>query len=225
MISPHLQGIITDTKPIFCCIIAYLLGSIPTGYLMGRFFYHKDIRLSGSGNIGATNAQRTFGTGAGVLVLAIDILKAVAAIVITRQVLKTVPGAIDTNMFIALAGILVILGHIFPVWLRFKGGKGVGVAAGVFVALSPGQLFIALILFVFLVSITKYISLSSLLAAIGYLLMEVFSQYIMGFPDRWRLLLVFLVVALIIYRHMDNIRRLTQGTEPKFSFGKKPQAE
>ena len=122
--------------------LAYLLGSIPVGWLIANIFYHKDIRQEGSGNIGATNALRIFGTKIGILVLLLDMMKGVMAVLIAKQVIS------GAHPLVSIAGLVAILGHIFPVWLKFRGGKGVATAAGVFAALAPLGLLIGLLSFI-----------------------------------------------------------------------------
>jgi glycerol-3-phosphate acyltransferase PlsY len=223
-------------KPILSLVIAYLLGSIPTSYLIGKIFFKTDIRKSGSGNTGATNALRTFGTKVGIIVLVIDMLKGVAAVVTARELMSGCVLEqfimIDTirtlqyNLIVSLSGLVAILGHVFSLWLGFKGGKGVATAAGVFLALMAETVLICLILFIFIVAITKYVSLGSILAASALLIIEIISQlYMTSFVNIPRLVLVALVVVLIIIRHKANIRRLLDGTENKISFNKKTKEQ
>jgi len=204
-------------------IIAYLLGGFPTGYLVGRMFYGTDIRTKGSGNIGATNALRSFGTGIGLVVLLVDLLKGAGAILLARVILPDSGGDLAVNLVVCLSGLAVILGHVFPVWLRFKGGKGVATAAGVFIILMPLTVLIVVVLFVFVVAMTRYVSLGSLLAAIGFFLIELFTQLIYGFPNLPQLFLVLIVVSIILYMHRANIGRLLEGTENKISFRHKSE--
>jgi len=197
---------------ILAIVIAYLLGSIPTGWLVGKLFFGKDIRQSGSGNIGATNALRTYGSGVGFGVLIFDMLKGLVAVFIARKYLCA-----DQN-FIAAAALFAILGHVFPVWLGFKGGKGVATAAGVFAGMSPLPLVISLIVFVIIVFITRYISVGSLLAAVCFHFTTVFQQVILNTGNFALLFLVTLVVLMIIFKHSANLERLLLGRENRFSF-------
>jgi glycerol-3-phosphate acyltransferase PlsY len=214
---------LAQAKPYLCIVIAYLLGSIPTSYLIGRIFFKTDIRQSGSGNSGATNALRTFGVTTGIVVLVIDILKGVAAILIAQYLMAMASSEYMFNLFVSLSGFAVIIGHIFSIFQGFKGGKGVATAAGVFVALLPMPLIYCLVLFGFIVAVTKFVSLGSILAATAFLIVEVLSQFIMRFPNLPRLALVCLVVALILFRHKANIKRLFEGNENKLSFRKLSQ--
>ncbi len=196
-------------------LLAYLLGSIPVGWIVARVFFKTDIRKAGSGNIGATNALRTFGPKVGIPVLLLDLLKGVAAVILARHLFG------GDHPLAVLCGLLVILGHVFPVWLGFKGGKGVATAAGVFLAMSPLTLLFALIVFVAVVAMTKFVSLGSIIAALclglSILVFEIRSEYI-----NWAfLILTVVVVLMIIVKHKANIKRLLQGNENKLSFNKK----
>lgn len=202
--------------PYLSIVIAYLLGSIPTSYIIGKVFFGTDIRRSGSGNAGATNALRTFGKKAGVAVLVIDILKGVAAILIGKAMGQSLTGYGSIHWLVAGCGLAAILGHIFSVFLKFKGGKGVATAAGVFLALSPLTLLFCLVFFSFVVYTTKYVSLGSLLTAFAFLLIELGVQVIMRFSNLPKVYLVIVVVAIIFYSHRANIKRLAARTEPKF---------
>lgn len=201
-----------------CIVVAYLLGSIPTSYLIGRIFFGQDIRQSGSGNTGATNALRTFGKKVGFTVLLIDMLKGVAAVVIAGFIMRFAQSGDDINFVVSLSGLFVIVGHIFSVFLRFKGGKGVATAAGVFLALSPINFLFCLVLFAFIVYSTKFVSLGSILSAGAFLLIELVSQIIMHFPNLPRLMLVVVVLIMIVIRHKSNIKRLVKGVENRIDF-------
>ncbi|MCK9585034.1 MAG: glycerol-3-phosphate 1-O-acyltransferase PlsY, partial [Candidatus Cloacimonetes bacterium] len=179
-------------------------------------FYQKDIRTEGSGNIGATNALRIFGTTVGVTVLVLDMLKGVSAVLLARQIFAQTNPAL-----IPICGLLAILGHVFPIWLAFKGGKGVATAGGVFLALAPWSLLIALVSFVLIVAKTRYVSLGSILAALIFGFSIVIAQ-IMGAQINWAMLaLAAIVILMIIIKHKQNIQRLWQGQENKISFTKK----
>ncbi len=199
-------------------LVAYLLGSIPVGLLVARLFYKKDIRTEGSGNIGATNALRILGTKVGLAVMALDMLKGIIAVLLAGHFFET------AHPMVSICGLLAILGHIFPIWLKFKGGKGVATAGGVFLALAPLSLLIALISFVLIVAKTRYVSLGSILGAIIFglsiLIQQIFSSQI-----NWALLaLAGIVILMIIVKHRQNIQRLMQGQENKISFKKKGQS-
>ncbi len=195
--------------------IAYLLGSIPFGYLLVRFVRHQDIREVGSGNIGATNVLRSGSKGLGIATLLLDLLKGFAAVILARHL---APSNYDLAVATAVAA---VLGHVFPVWLRFHGGKGVATALGVFLALVPAAALISLGIFLAVVLLSRFVSLASLIAAAvmpvaGIALAPVRSPVVIG---------GFLFLALlIIVKHHANIRRLLAGTENRFGSSKKVTA-
>jgi len=196
-------------------VLAYLLGSIPVGWIVARVFFKTDIRKQGSGNIGATNALRNFGTTVGIIVLLLDLLKGFLAVRIAGGIFGMESG------LVTLCGLLAILGHVFPVWLKFRGGKGVATAAGVFLALAPLSLAIALGLFVIIVALTRYVSLGSILAALTFgvaVYLFEFQQYVQNWS---KLLLITLVILMIIFKHRRNIGRLLKGNENRLTFTKK----
>ena len=195
---------------ILVMIIAYLLGSIPFGYLIVRQKIGDDIRQTGSGGTGATNVSRRAGKAAGVLTLVLDVLKGAAAVLIAQ----TVAGGDWTT---AGAAIAVIVGHIFPVWLGFRGGKGVATGVGVFLVLAPIALLCAGVVFVAIVFFTRYVSLGSMMAA-ALIPVCVWLQAVFVAPiaDLRPVLTAAAVGALlIIFAHRGNIERLARGTESR----------
>ena len=190
---------------------AYLLGSIPFGYLLVRIFRKQDIRTTGSGNIGATNVARSGAKGLGVLTLAMDLLKGFVAVLLAKHLAPGKPGFPSDLAVLAAVG--AILGHIFPVWLRFRGGKGVATALGVFLALAPPVALAGVLTFALTVAITRIVSLASILAAA---VLPVFAMVLM--PDRSPVYLggVIFIALLVIVKHQGNIARLLQGTENRF---------
>lgn len=199
-------------------ILAYLIGSIPFGYLIVRHKVGDDIRKSGSGGTGATNVSRRAGKAMGVFTLVLDALKGVLAIVVARLVAGEGEASID--WLIAAAAIAAIAGHIFPVWLGFRGGKGVATGVGVFLMLAPVAVLCGGIIFAVVVRVTRYVSLGSIVAAAiipVFVLMDI--VFVRPITDLRPLLTATVVGAmLIIFAHRGNIRRLAQGTEPKFRF-------
>jgi len=204
----------SDLMPLF----AYFLGSIPVGWIVARLFFKTDIRSKGSGNIGATNALRQFGTAVGLIVLLLDMSKGIIAVLLAKSIYGS------GTMMVVICGLLAILGHVFPIWLKFKGGKGVATAAGVFIALTPISLLIALLVFIVVVAITRYVSLGSIMAALSLLAVNVISIFRQPHKDYALLILVVLIVAMIIYKHKENIARLIRGNENKISFTRKGKA-
>ena len=225
-------------RPLLVVIIAYLIGSIPFGYLIVRVKEGGDIRKTGSGGTGATNVSRRAGKAAGVVTLLLDALKGVAAIAVARVLLglpifaggvhtKTNAQALiggtaapdqDLYWWVAAAAIAVILGHIFPVWLRFRGGKGVATGAGVFMMLAPIAVALAAFVFLAIVILTRYVSLGSILAA-GAIPLGVLLQHEVVRPvDSLAPIMTAAIAsaALIIFAHRGNIGRLVHGNEPKF---------
>lgn len=192
--------------------IAYLLGSIPFGYLLVRFVRQQDIRQIGSGNIGATNVLRSGAKGLGIATLLLDLLKGYVAVLLARHI---APASPDLAVGAAVAA---VLGHVFPVWLRFRGGKGVATALGVFLALVPAAALVALGVFIVIVLFTRYVSLASIIAAAvmpvaGLALTPLRSPVVVsGF---------LLLSLLIIVKHHANIRRLLAGTENRLGRSKK----
>lgn len=192
------------TRIIIPIVVAYLLGSIPFGYLIVRGKSGADIRETGSGGTGATNVSRRAGKVAGVLTLLLDAAKGCAAVLIAR----TVSGE---DWVIAAAVIAVLVGHIFPVWLRFRGGKGVATGVGIFLVLAPIALLCAGVVFVAVVVLTRYVSLGSLTAA-ALIPVLVWLQ-----SDSQALVVAAVAGALlIVFAHRGNIQRLASGTESRF---------
>jgi len=185
------------------CAAAYLLGSIPTGLLLGKL-YGIDVRQEGSGNIGATNLYRTVGRRVGVLTLVGDCLKGFVPVLAAHYYAP----AMDLAAWVGLAA---FCGHVFSVFLRFKGGKGVATALGVFLALSPLAVVIALAVFLVLVLKWRYVSLGSVAAAAVMPL----AVYVLH-GSRAMLVVTALVAVIVIVRHHANIKRLVDGTENKF---------
>ena len=185
-------------------IVAYLIGSIPFGYIIVRLTGRGDVRQTGSGGTGATNVSRRAGKLAGVLTLILDAIKgALAVLIATRS---------GDSWLIAAAAIAVIAGHIFPVWLGFRGGKGVATAVGVFVVFAPLALLCAGIVFLIVFLLMRYVSLASMTAVASIPLMV--SPNGLTSP-------IFLssvaAAVLVIFAHRANLSRLIKGTEPKFS--------
>ena len=187
--------------------VAYLLGSIPFGYLLVRIFKKQDIRSFGSGNIGATNVARTGAKGLGIATLLLDLGKAYAAVSIARHL---APGDYDLAVAAAIAA---ILGHCFPVWLRFHGGKGVASALGVFLALTWPSALAILAVFLVIVLLTRYVSLASIIAAVSF---PLFGFHFVSLRTPMVITGFLLIPLIIILKHHANIRRLLAGTESRF---------
>jgi glycerol-3-phosphate acyltransferase PlsY len=198
----------------FVVLLAYLLGSIPFGYLIVRLTSGGDVRETGSGGTGATNVTRRAGKWAGLVTLLLDALKGAAAALIARLILDDGSGV---GWWVAAASVAVVAGHVFPVWLKFRGGKGVATGLGVFLVLAPLAVLCALLVFVVIVWATRYVSLGSMAAAA----MLPLAVWMLGSrigPDEFIIPLLTAASvggALIIFMHRANIGRLLGGTENK----------
>lgn len=201
-------------------IISYLIGSFPTAIIAGRLLKNIDIREHGSGNAGATNVLRVLGWKTGILVLLIDMFKGFVPVFWLAGIIHQSPDYLIYYQI--LAGFAAIAGHIWTVFAGFKGGKGVGTSAGVFLGLAPLPLLIALSAFIVIVSLTRYVSLGSLLSAVVFLIVLFMQKYIFHISIADILIyLAIIAVILIWYAHRENIKRLLAGSENKISFEKK----
>jgi len=198
--------------------IAYLIGSIPFGYILVRLFKKQDIRTTGSGNIGATNVARTAPV-LGIATLVLDALKGYLPTFVLSAYAYDHAHVSHRSLLAALAALFAVLGHMFPVWLGFRGGKGVATAAGVFLVLCPQAIGLSLLVFLVVFAVTRYVSLASILATAFF---PVFAYVLLksaAWDTRPLLAASILISLLIIVKHHENIRRLVSGTENKF--GKK----
>lgn len=188
-------------------LFAYLLGSVPIGFLMG-FISGVDVRQEGSGNVGATNVARVVGKGRGVLTLLGDAAKGYTPVFLSLQ--------LEFDFWVSAATAFVaFLGHLYPVFLKFKGGKGVATALGVFLALTPMGTGILVLVFFLVVIFSRMVSLGSLVASVSAPIIFWYSSgslYLVG--------LSFLIALFTIARHRDNIQRMISGAEPRFNFSK-----
>lgn len=198
---------------IIMLILSYLIGAFPSGYVIGKLFYKKDIRQFGSGNTGATNSFRVLGKPAGFLVTFLDIFKGFIVVFFPLWLPVSAEGPISsffTNGLIV--GAFAILGHVYPVYLGFKGGKAVATSAGVILGVNPILLIILAAIFFIILKLTKYVSLSSIIASICCLIGAVLIRDII-------LVIVSIgVVVLLIIRHRSNIVRIFKGEEPKIKW-------
>lgn len=182
-------------------ILAYILGSIPSGLIVGKVFYGKDIRQFGSGNLGATNTFRTLGKRAGIVVTLVDILKGTLAVLL--------PVIFDLEIHSLIAGVIAVIGHMFPLFAGFRGGKAVATSGGVLLGYDPILFILLVIVFLVSLKISKYVSLSSIIAGIFAVIYTLF---------RGDIPLIIVVVALasfVIIRHKENLKRIRDKTEPK----------
>jgi glycerol-3-phosphate acyltransferase PlsY len=190
---------------IFIALFGYLLGSVPTGLILAKLFSKVDPRKIGSKNIGATNIFRTAGKSLGILTLAGDLLKGAIPVVIAIQ-------WGESDLWIAISGLTPFLGHIFPIFLGFKGGKGVATALGVYLVISPVAVLIEFLIFAGIVWKWRFISLGSITCATT---IPILIAYFRSDSQAYFIISV-IIAALILYRHQSNISRLLQGTENKW---------
>jgi glycerol-3-phosphate acyltransferase PlsY len=201
----------------FSSAFSYLLGSIPFGLILTHLLGYGDIRKEGSGNIGATNALRVGGLSLGVLTLLFDILKGFGAVLLVRKY-SFLTGAHGGPELEFLSAYSAVVGHVFPLWLKFKGGKGVATALGVMTALSPSLGLFVFLTWLLVAYCTGYSSLSSLISAA---LSPFYAYYLIGLEGA---LALCAITLLILYRHGENIKRLLSQTEPKIGSGSKPSS-
>jgi acyl phosphate:glycerol-3-phosphate acyltransferase len=194
---------------ILVLVLAYLLGSIPSGLIIGKVFYKTDIRQHGSGNLGGTNTFRTLGVKAGMVVTLADILKGTLA--------ASLPYLFHVDMNPLLAGVLAVIGHTYPIFAGFRGGKAVATSGGVILFYAPYMFITVLVIFFISLYISKYVSLSSMIAGITAVLFAI----VTGIIREWDiplLIVVFLLASFVIYRHRANIKRIMNKTEPKIKW-------
>jgi acyl phosphate:glycerol-3-phosphate acyltransferase len=207
---------------IYACV-GYLIGSIPFGYIIVKLVKGVDIRTAGSGNIGATNVARVAGLKWGMLCFLLDLDKGFLPTLAILLVHPTLVGASNINMTDGLSlGLSIILGHLFPIYLRFKGGKGVATSLGVFLALLFVPTIIALIIWLVFFLALRYVSLASIIAAISLPITFWFLQGLYPkFNEPPMMIACLLVAFMVLIKHLPNISRLARGTEPKVDLLKK----
>jgi acyl phosphate:glycerol-3-phosphate acyltransferase len=194
---------------ILVLVLAYLLGSIPSGLIIGKVFYKTDIRQHGSGNLGGTNTFRTLGVKAGLIVTTADILKGTLA--------SALPLLLNVDIHPLLPGVLAVLGHTYPIFAGFRGGKAVATSGGVLLFYAPLLFVTLLVAFFISLSLTKYVSLSSMIAGIVAVLYVLTTGMIQSM-DIPLLIAIILLASFVIYRHRANIKRIKNKTEPKISW-------
>ena len=198
---------------IIAAAVGYLFGSIPFGYLLVRIFTGQDVRSSGSGNIGATNVARK-SPALGVATLVLDAAKGLAAVLVARVLF----GGPHQQLIMTTAALFAVVGHVFPVWLKFRGGKGVATSLGAFILLTPKSILCLMVLFLIIAVALRYVSLASVAVAAAFPLL---AWALHEYADSRQLIFITLVSALVIWKHRQNIGRLAAGTESKF--GAKPE--
>lgn len=184
--------------------IAYLLGSIPSALLVGKIGYGIDIREHGSGNLGGTNAFRVLGIPAGSIVVLVDILKGTIAVLL--------PLLFDVELYRLAIGIFAVLGHTYPLFAKFRGGKAVATSGGIILGIYPVLFVIMVLSFLLTLYLTKYVSLSSMITGIVTVIVSLF------FKDLGLIIIVSILTIFVFYRHRDNIKRIKNKTEPKITW-------
>lgn len=198
---------------IVMLLLSYLIGAFPSGFVIGKLFFKKDIRQFGSGNTGATNSFRVLGRPAGFLVTFLDIFKGFITVFFPLWLPVHADGPISTFFTNGLiVGLFAILGHVYPVYLKFQGGKAVATSAGVVLGVNPILLLILAIIFFIVLKIFKYVSLASIVAAICCVIGSLIIQ------DYILLVVSFLVSIILIIRHRSNIAKIFRGEEPKIKW-------
>lgn len=201
---------------VFCILLAYLLGSIPFGYLLVRWRTGSDIRQAGSGNIGATNVFRTKGRGIGVATLLLDMAKAVLAVFLTARLTD------HSAAYMSAAAVAVVAGHVFPIFLLFRGGKAVASMAGAFLLIAPLAIAAVAVVFVVVVWRARFISLGSVVSALLFPL----AVWIIERPHEWPPVVASVIcAALVMWRHKENIARLRAGKENAFTLSRGSQGQ
>lgn len=209
----------TTLYVVFAPLVAYLIGAIPFGLIIARLFGIKDIRRLGSGNIGATNVWRVVGPKAAILVFIADIGKGIIAVLIGKLIYdKFMITQFELELFIALCGLMAIVGHVFPVYLKFNGGKGVNTGLGVVVTLLPIQTLISLCVFLLTVLLSRFVSLGSIMSAITLCAILLIQKFVLGKPvSLTYVILTSVICTIVLITHRTNITRIINGTENKFS--------
>lgn len=192
-------------------LAAFIIGSIPNGFILGMLIKRIDVRQHGSGNVGATNVFRVLGWKLGLAALILDMLKGLLVVTAARIIFP------DSTYIILASGISAILGHIFSIFLRFKGGKGVATSAGVFIALAPLASAVALVCFILTLLLTKYVSAGSITASLALVIAQLII-YLNRAAAVEYLIISIIAAAFIIIKHISNIKRIINGTENRFSF-------
>lgn len=211
---------------VLCCLVAFVVGGIPFGYLVGRAILRDDIRNHGSGNIGATNVARVIGWKWGSLVLLLDAIKGLLPTLGAKLVVASKFSDDAAQTATILAGIAAILGHMYPIWLKLRGGKGVATALGVILVISPVASLVALLLFMIVVGASRIVAAASIAAAMGFAVTQLILLGSQAFEITKLPLTLFSVIVpgLIVWKHRSNIGRIIRGEENKLGKRSQPAA-
>jgi len=201
-------------------LVAYLLGSIPSAVWIGKAFFNIDVRQHGSGNAGATNTLRVLGKPAGITVLLLDLLKGLAATSMLHFVETLLPGTQEFRKYQLFLGLAAVIGHVYPVFAGFKGGKGIATLLGMVIGISWPVALLCALVFIGTVWLSKYVSLGSMM---GTAFSPIFVRFIYGADETFFLYFCLAIALMVVYTHRANIQRLRTGTESRFSFNKKPE--
>jgi acyl phosphate:glycerol-3-phosphate acyltransferase len=205
-------------------LCGYLLGSIPAGYLAGRWLKGIDIRQQGSGSTGATNVLRVVGKGPALAVFLVDVLKGTAAVVLAKMLLAGGTASWSTDSWVVATGLAALAGHIWPLWLGWRGGKAVATALGMLLGLAWPVGLACFGVFLTVLSLSRIVSLSSVVAAVALPALMLFWFRDQGLGLRWPyLVLALLTSVLVIWRHRSNLSRLLEGSEPRLGEARPPQ--
>lgn len=196
---------------IILFIFAYLIGSVPFALIIGKVFYNTDIRKHGSGNVGTSNTFRTLGKKAGIIVLLCDLFKGAFPVWIALLV--------HSDITVLFFGLVAALGHVYSLFLKFKGGKAVATGGGAILAYAPIVFIIILAVFLITLYTSKYVSLSSVVASIAFLIVSIFTM------DIPLIIVAIILFVVITIKHLSNLQRIKEGTEPKVSFLMKKRTE
>lgn len=205
---------------IILIILAYLIGSVPTAVWVSKYFFDIDIRDYGSGNAGATNTFRVLGAKAGSFVFSIDMLKGFLAVDLAYFIAKYQMDNVALTNFQVLLGIAAVVGHIFPIWADFKGGKGIATLFGMILAIQPMVAALLVVVFVFMLFLTRYVSLSSIVASIAFPVMIFF---VFKEPEIMYRVFALITAIMVVLTHHKNINRLLAGNESKVPLFKKKE--
>jgi len=203
---------LTTWAGLLSCLASYLLGSIPTGYLTGRWCAGVDLRQEGSGSTGATNVLRVVGRGPALVVFLVDVGKGTAAVMLAQATLAE-------DWWVVLAGLMALVGHIWPVWLKGRGGKAVATGLGVLLGISWSVALACLGLFLLTLTLSRIVSLASVVAALSLPLLTVLK----GSAPPAHIAMGLLATGVVLWRHRTNLHRLLQGSEPRLGQARSPQ--
>lgn len=214
--------------PVALLALAYLVGSIPFSFLIVKLVAGKDVREHGSRNVGATNVARTAGKLPGIIALLLDVAKGWGVVVLARMLVGSAAWPFEAGLqpwqsrefWVALAGLIAVLGHMFPVWLRFHGGKGVATGTGVVLALDPIVMAGTVLVFAIVLLVFRYVSLASIVGAAA---IPVFFRFLADDAPFWHIVMSIGIALAVIFKHHENISRLVHGTERRLGQKKEPQ--